>query len=279
MIHVKMTSGLGNQLFQYASAKNLARLNNTDLYLDLEWFNKRTAPRKFELDYFCVKYKTMNKYILKLYNRIHAPLIYREKTPFDYDVNFLNLRGQNILLSGYWAKFPYFDDIRDELIKEIQPKLINSKNQNMLKIIDSTNSVSIHIRRGDYLTEPLFKLLDDSYYEPAITYMMKKGFNPTFYIFSDDIEYCKKYKYHENFHIVDLNYGNDSYMDLVLMSKCKHNIIANSTFSWWAAYLNNNLCKTIIYPKIHHNVENIPKRWKAYTYNPYKEKPDSWIAI
>lgn len=258
MIQVSIFGGLGNQLFQYASAKNLARLNNTDLYLRLDWFNQdfeasNTTPRFFDLSNFKLNYKISGSYYDRIYNKLVHPFHYCEPDTFSYDPKFLRLRHNNIWLNGYWARNNYFDDIRDILIEEMQPKEINAPNQQTVSEIKQTNSVSIHLRRGDYLTNKsansLFQILDIDYYHKAIEYIKARIDDPIFYIFSDDISYAVEHFVGSEFRIIDINSGRNSYMDLYLISQCKHNINANSTFSWWGSYLNNSTERIIIIPE------------------------------
>lgn len=153
---------------------------------------------------------------------------------------------------------------------------MNEKNQKILEKITQTNSVSIHVRRGDYYNnESAFKIHGNittkKYYENALEFIKEKVKNPVFFVFSDEFEWVKKNLYffsnYGEVHIIDWNKGFDSYIDLQLMSNCKHNIIANSSFSWWAAWLNKNKNKIVISPKkwvnnINENkIDIIPNNW------------------
>ena len=150
-------------------------------------------------------------------------------------------------------------------------ELISNKNLSLAKTIRETNSVSIHVRRGDYLMEIGWDTCNLEYYNKAIKYIEQILPHCTFYVFSDDILWCMKNltnKY--NFIYVDWNKGNDSWQDMYLMSQCKNNIIANSTFSWWGAWLNNNPQKIVITPSIWFNDRNP---------NDCDIIPDNWIKI
>jgi hypothetical protein len=155
------------------------------------------------------------------------------------------------------------------MIRDFIPKNNNSIIvENYLKDINTTNSVSIHVRRGDYANHPNIGILDISYYQKAVIYMTKYIENPIFYIFSNDIEWCK-----ENFMFIDkkiiIDKTNNEIEDMILMKNCNHNIIANSSFSWWGAWLNNNDNKIVI----------APKKWMAENPNNYKWVPDNWVEI
>jgi len=292
MIITKLQGGLGNQMFQYAIGKTLSEKNKTELKLDLSFYNKQpknTTLREYSLGCFNVKkniatdkeIKKLKKYEWKnsrrhfLYNLIFADrLIYIEEKWFDFEENYLKIKN-NAYLDGYWQSEKYFSAQGGKNIEKIiQKKFTLKKDLNNIakgtseKIINS-NSVSIHIRRGDYANNPDTKsyhgLCPIGYYEKAIKKITNKIKNPTFYIFSDDIEWVKK-NLKTNFPMIFVE-GNKDYEDLILMSYCKHNIIANSSFSWWGAWLNKNPNKIVIAPKKWFvnetkNTNNlIPKPW------------------
>ncbi|MBF0575885.1 alpha-1,2-fucosyltransferase [Dysgonomonas sp. GY617] len=282
MVQVSLYGGLGNQLFQYATAKNMARLNNAELYLCLDWFNqdfKNTTKRIFDLEYFNIKYKRTRSLKPRILSKLWKPCYITEKSPFSYNQGVLNLRNRNIWLSGNWSFFSYFDDIKDQLREEMHPKTVNAENKLVLQEIVNTNSVSVHIRRGDYSSSNLFCILDQAYYLEAISKVRECTDNPVFYIFSDDIDFVKKSFQNENVRIIDINHGSDSYMDLYLMSQCQHNIIANSTFSWWAAYLNANLDKMIIAPQKWYQEDNTYYIENKDIASEGKFYPQEWIVL
>ncbi|MBD8348141.1 alpha-1,2-fucosyltransferase [Dysgonomonas sp. HGC4] len=282
MVQVSLYGGLGNQLFQYATAKNMARLNNAELYLCLDWFNqdfKNTTKRIFDLEYFNIKYKRTRSLKPRILSKLWKPCYITEKSPFSYNQGLLNLRNRNIWLSGNWSFFSYFDDIKDQLREEMHPKTVNAENKLVLQEIVNTNSVSVHIRRGDYSSSNLFCILDQAYYLEAISKVRECIDNPIFYIFSDDIDFVKKSFQNENVRIIDINHGSDSYMDLYLMSQCQHNIIANSTFSWWAAYLNANLDKMIIAPQKWYQEDNTYYIENKDIASEGKFYPQEWIVL
>ena len=270
MIITRISGGLGNQMFQYAIAKSIAEKNNDEFKLDISFYPKQTL-RKYELNLFnineniatqkeCNGLRGKEKLIYKIKNRfsfkINRPKSYifeslEQITIFQEEI--YNLLG-DIYLDGFWQNENYFKNIRDEIIKNFIPKnSIGMEAKKYLEDIKSTQSVSIHIRRGDYIanqhTNSIHGTCDVGYYKKAIAYIDERITNPCFYIFSDDMSWCK-----ENFDFlknkVFLDDTKSTIDDLELMKNCKHNIVANSTFSWWAAWLNENNKKITIAPKI-----------------------------
>lgn len=275
--------GLGNQLFQYAAAKNLARLNKSGIIFNIDWYTQNfdtnnTTPRFFDLSFFKIKYKKRSKTCFRIINRLYKPLVYAEKNSFEFDPNFLTIRNPNIHLYGHWTSFDYFNEIKEDLQNEICPIIINDANKSIINQMTNKNSVSIHIRRGDYLKNNLYAHLDIDYYNRAIEIIKQDVDNPFFFVFSDDVSYAKKILNFEHCQIVDINNNKSSHMDLYLMSQCKHNIIANSTFSAWSAYLNRNPKKKVIAPKDWYNSEYLRKEI-GYSGTIIKLIPNEWIKL
>jgi len=262
MIVVKLFGGLGNQMFQYANALNIANKLNKNLILDISWFSKsrRSPARNYELHNYLISGEmpdaSLNKELL-LYNNFllrHIPFprklnrISEKHFHFDPSLNFLNA---NIYLNGYWQSYLYFNASRDILLKEFTPnkKLsINQKIQNKIEL--DSSSVAIHIRRSDFLTNPNHPVCNIEYYLKAANKILETIKNPTFYIFSDDPEYILKNIKFEQTTIYVIQ-GKDTYSsveDLRLISLCSHQVIANSSFSWWGAWLNTNPDKIVITP-------------------------------
>jgi hypothetical protein len=268
MVRVNIYGGLGNQMFQYAFGKSLAISKKADLSIDSSIFDNYEL-RNFQLDKFNVDYKRLpvnkmsvynisNKYklhtlkILDKYLRV-IPKMFFEKKLWVFDDSVFN--SESFLFVGYWQSFKYFENIRDVLLKEFTLRYsLETTNLDVLYRIQSSNSVSLHIRRGDYVVKKSKQQSDVcpiGYYEEAIKIINNKIINPCFFIFSDDIEWVKL-----NLNVEFLNCefvydnGNNPECDLELMKNCQNNIIANSTFSWWGAWLNNNIDKTVIVPKI-----------------------------
>jgi hypothetical protein len=278
MIIVKIIGGLGNQMFQYAVGRAISYKNNDILKLDIAEFKNYQLHNGYRLNVFNVDCQLavsheINAMIIK--NKILKKLakigiynckkgtFYVEKSQNETKFDPKIFSYKNLYLSGYWQNEKYFSDIRNILVKEFTFKNIISKRAaKYMDLIKNTNSISVHIRRGDYLALDWF--LGIEYYKKAIEYVNTQIINPSFFIFSDDIEWCKNnLDFVKN--AVYIEKTNSELEDLELMKNAKHNIIANSSFSWWAAWLNANKDKIIIAPKIwfKHRVDfdPIPYAW------------------
>lgn len=278
MIISQLTGGLGNQLFQYAFAKSLALRLKEELFLDISSFSWDTL-RNYSLNSFSVSLNIASdvniSYVKNSYPFLLDRLYYRfirKKIPyfrtssiqepsFLYDSNFHNYRAKNVYLSGYWQSEKYFKNIRTTLLSEL--RLDESMLSVMYKefrdlIQKSHNSISIHVRRGDYVsnkdTFAYHGTCELHYYQEAMQVIQQSLDTPTYFVFSDDKDFVRTLFSNENnvFFIENIPFD---YEELILMSLCKHNIIANSSFSWWGAWLNQNETKKVI----------APKRWFANT--------------
>ena len=293
MVIVKLTGGMGNQMFQYALGRCLAYKNNTSLELDIIGFGaiESDTPRKYELDVFGIsaliaapdeikkmrgREKTrlertiyrLSDGLIPIYGRRH--IVERH---FYFDPGILNLRS-DFYLDGYWQSEKYFKDIEGIIRKEFTVKAApDFANKEIADKISKCNAVSIHIRRGDYAYSPATNeyhgLCSLSYYENAVNIITKNVNEPSFFIFSDDPEWVKenlKLKYPVFY--VDHNGPEKAYEDMRLMSLCKHHIIANSSFSWWGAWLSANSQKIVVAPKKWFNNPKIdagdliPQTWR-----------------
>ena len=270
MVITRIIGGLGNQMFQYAAGKSLAIKTNQQLKLDISSFQDYIL-RPFELDYFNISYKLatddeVHSHTLEahpLLGRISRlllkkdifanPLHYRERF-FGYDAELLKIK-KSIYLSGYWQSERYFADNSEVIREEFTFKgLMSQRNLEIANRIQSTNSVSLHIRRGDYVNNrnahAFHGLCTLEYYDKAINYISSRLGFAHYYIFSDDIDWAKKYMRIPRPHtFIGHNYGAESYNDMRLMSICKHHIIANSSFSWWGAWLNPSNDKIVVAPR------------------------------
>lgn len=296
MIIVRITSGLGNQLFQYATAKNLAIKHKTVLKIDrINYFSDRL--RSFELDWLNADLKFVTtRDLLGIYPAegfalcLLRPLIGRKKAArlllwyenrirhfqSEYNKPFAHTRPlmrkrvliqryyhydeeisgspDNIYLIGYFQSWKYFDEIRDELIRELQPPdSPEGENREILSKIEACNSVAVHVRRGDYFSieenRRLFGVYDMGYFHNAIEMISKKIPNPVFFVFSDDIDWVRKNLVSDQKMIYVGNNRNNPAEDLRLMYSCRHDILSNSSFSWWGAWLNQNKDKIVIAPE------------------------------
>lgn len=263
---VKLSGGLGNQMFQYAFAVALKNHGNQVL-LDDGWFEKVNSGKKsgatkrnFDLSLYNISLPFANaKQItqctrerfggikLPTFLRKYYSRIIKEKNAYSYYEEFLEEK-KDAYYAGVFANENYFAKYRSEIVDAFTlKKELTEENKKMLEQIKQTNSVSIHIRRGDYVKLGWVCNLD--YYKNAIAEIVKHEKYPHFYIFSDDIPWVREnLQIQEPCTFVDINDGNSGYFDMELMKNCKHNIIANSTFSWWAAWLNPNFNKRVISP-------------------------------
>jgi hypothetical protein len=265
MIITRLIGGLGNQLFQYAAGKSLAVLHNTELKLDLTGFNK-TTNRYFLLDNFNIHADIATKSEIRRIRKgpsLIGNYLFKEEgdtfhifseSHFKYHEEFYDL-PDNTYLEGYWQSYKYFEEISAVIREEFTIKSDISRYGNILQEIQDTESVAIHIRLGDYLTNPeahaFHGLCSSEYYNSAINFMVNRLNDPHFFVFSDDIHLAKE---RFQFSGLDVSYiegqtGKMSYLDLYIMSKCRHFIIANSTYSWWSAWLGSNHEKIVIAPK------------------------------
>ena len=187
---------------------------------------------------------------------------------------------EDMYISGYFACEKYYSDILYDLREKIQfPVSSNPLNREMAQAMKEGNSVSVHIRRGDYLDSEnaaMFgNICTDRYYETAINLVRELSPGAHFYLFSDDTAYVSQKYQGPEYTVVDINHGKDSFYDIWLMSQCRHNICANSTFSFWGARLNGNEDKIMIRPTIHKNSQMFVKKemeglWQGWKFiDPY----------
>jgi hypothetical protein len=274
MIITRLEGGLGNQLFQYVIGRHLSIKNNTGLVLDTSNYLIDKNNRHYELCRYNIKAKTANiitcifvrlgKYIIpKIKQNIRQRSIYFNK-------EILSEKG-NIILDGYWQSEEYFKNIRDIILDDLTLLSDPDKeNKKMLKHINNSNSVCLHVRRDDFVSNPLLQQYHGSltleYYNKAIGTICDRTIDPEFYIFSDEPQWCKRNIITNRPHAyVDINGPDKAPEDLRLMSACNHFIIANSSFSWWAAWLSRYKEKIIIAPKRWYRTRDagdiVPKRW------------------
>lgn len=294
MIIVQILGGLGNQMFQYAFGRYLAEVNNTDLRLDLTLLEKRPDDknyifRNYELDKFKLEVNFAQKDDISLFYPGNSILqIILSKIRRELGITCLIKESSNIIkyenlahcksvyLSGYWQSERYFLPIanlirsdfrlKEDIVKEI---LNTEKLKELIHKIHSTNSVAVHFRRGDYISDPITNkhhgVCSLDYYLEAVNYMKSRIETPHFFLFSDEPAWIRdNFTLECPFTVIENNPG---ITDLFLMSNCKHNIIANSSFSWWGAWLNSNSEKIIVAPRKWFNDplfltdELIPEAW------------------
>ena len=291
MIKVVLSGGLGNQIFQYAAGRALAVKHSTKLVINLSMLNRSDSsvtPRNYELGSFRVVCDLELKPPLPLCRGIRKLIwflgtlnptkFYVEKRS-SYDPTLL-MQPNGVTLFGYWQSYLYFSDISKQLMSELQPsKPLSEKSIEVLDRINSSKSIAIHVRRGDYVSNPetssFHGLIPLNYYTDAIVFTLTKFPDATFFIFSDDQDWCKKNLAFEKAYFIDHNNVENSWEDLVLMSKCRHHIIANSSFSWWAAWMADNYQETVNHLVI------APKNWfkKAQEINTADRFPRHWVLL
>lgn len=289
MIIVKIVGGLGNQLFQYATARRLASVRNVPLKLDVRGF-KIFHLYNYGLDRLAISGEIAQEVDFKNVGAIYTNSLALRAVKklgihrfgnlviernLNFDPKILDL-PDNTYLDGYWESEKYFKDIADVLRKEFTPKEEISASSKIIKDkILSSNAVSLHVRRGTKATDPhtnsIYGVMSLDYYRDATRIVAEKIKNPHFFIFSDDPEWVKANLDLSHPHTLSEDNGSErNYEDLYLMSLCKHNIIANSTFSWWGAWLNNNPGKIVIVPRKWSNVLDVREE---------DHLPNDWIKI
>lgn len=269
---VQIIGGLGNQMFQYAFLIALRETFHQEILMDTNLFHTYPLHNGFELKHIFnitareAKISEIRKvyhhFFLRSYNisRIYTHFFPRLSTEFvenhntECDTRALQL-DKDYYYIGLFQNPLYFDKYRNVIIKEFSLKGdLDSLNISVKNVIAKEFSISVHVRRGDYLNHANYAgICSLDYYMRALKYVINKyGNNIHFYIFSNDIPWCKynfnRFSENYQFTYVDWNTSSDSYKDMFLMSSCNINIIANSSFSWWAAYLNDNPQKEIIAP-------------------------------
>lgn len=287
---VKYIGGLGNQLFTYAFSLALQKRYNERIYSDLLYYGKHEFHNGFELqNVFDIKLYPVSVrdvwkltwYIPNYYLDYHLHRFlpaglhsYKESKDGAYNEKVFSYGNKSIFYFGFWQDYRYFHNFRNEIINSLKFKNpLNQKNTEIAKVIsESEESVGIHIRRGDYINHPMYRgICTIDYYKYAILNITSKFDNPKFFIFSNDIDWCIKNivpllgSYH--YTLIDWNKGKQSFVDMQLMTLCKALIIANSTFSWWGAYLNKRNPYVIA-----------PRKWINNDWT-FKFTPDKWVTI
>lgn len=277
---VKIIGGFGNQLFCYALGYSIARENKSRFIIDVSQQEADTY-RKLDLLNLDVKYD--EKILIKKNKGVMGKLLFKirhaivvgkntqyikEKQPYKFDETIFKRKNNRIYLEGYWQSYKYFEKYRKDLgeLFTFSGEMGEYYKETKRKIKRCSNSIAIHIRRGDYVS--IGCNVDVKFYENAIQKMINNlGIDVEFFIFSDDIEFAKEFseKYANMNVINNPNKDNATIEDFMLMKECKHQIISNSSFSWWAAWLNENEEKVVICPEI--------DEWTGDFY------PENWMKI
>lgn len=261
--------GLGNQLFQYAAALSLSQHINAKLVLDLSWFEvvkyrANTTTRTFALQPFALNVETVTSkhpilrhFLVKIQRLLgitltKIPYYHEQSFQFDADIYAIN---DSVHLDGYWQSYQYFKGVAQQLSKNIgTPNNLNTQNQAMLDTIAANDAICVHIRRGDYVTNQhaaeTHGLCDLAYYQRGVEYVMKNLSRPHAFVFSDDPQWAREnLKLKIPTTIVDFNGPDEAHLDLWLMAACQRFVIANSSLSWWAAWLGKSDDKIVVAPK------------------------------
>lgn len=275
MIIVRVTGGLGNQMFQYAMYKSLEKKGKLVKLDSKSFYETKKEHNGYELErIFDIKPNKPTKEDLEKFDENNISTLFKIKRKLFGDKKFVYdtkeyvfnkdvYKLKNSYLNGYWQSIKYFEGIENDIKKDFRFKnQLDNKNLEILNEIENSNSISIHIRRGDYMSPENYNMYgciaSPTYYKKAIKVIEEKVENPTFFVFSNDMDWVKKnIQINSRVFYIDINSGNGSYKDMQLMSNCKHNIIANSSFSWWGAWLNENKNKIVIAPKKWINREDV----------------------
>ncbi len=266
MIIIRLRSGLGNQMFQYAFFKQMQQWHGNDkVKLDISTYHWKvhngleldrvfdidlkedSVPEHISLKFADVSYKLFHRIRRRIFGRKHhSYAFWKELSLLDYKTL------DNIYLEGFWNNEAYFKGVEDEIRKIYKFKIeLNLDDKELMGNIENSESVAVHVRRGDYKKYPeIFPMCKPDYYQKAYDLITASNSKLKFFIFSDDIFWCKKeLKFISDAVFVENLDSTQASKDMMFMSCCKHNIIANSTFSWWAAWLNNNPDKKIFFPE------------------------------
>lgn len=289
MIIARLNGGMGNQMFQYALGRALSLKYDVPLKLDTSYLLDRTyvpnfTYRDYNLEPFCLKAAIATQQEIPfLYRRHFSGMLMRyldalrrkivptpgKEKGYHFDSSIL-AKGTSLYLEGWWQSYKYFEDYADEIRKDFQLKNPSQKAKDLIAEISSKNSVCIHIRRGDYVGNSLHPVVDKAYYDRALQIISEKREIDCLYVFDrDDIQWCKDnlaFDYPVVFVENDISVAETT----VVMSSCKHFVMANSSLSWWAAWLGNSPQKMVI----------APQQWFADKTMDTKDLiPETWIRI
>lgn len=292
MVVSQLIGGLGNQMFQYAAGRALSLERNTSFLLDISQFDSYTRHQGFELariftlstpiatnkDVRSVLGWQSSHNVRRIISRPFMSSFRRETFVVEPHFHFwpgVDTIPPVVYMQGYWQSPRYFQRHMATIRKDFEFKFpLTGRNIEVAAQISQTNAVSLHVRRGDYLsnkkTANLHGLCSIDYYREAIKNIGDQIESPIFFVFSDDMDWVRKNLEIEfPCYFVDHNQGLDSFNDMRLMSLCRHNIIANSSFSWWGAWLNANQNKLVVGPK----------KWFAISTDTSDLIPETWTLL
>jgi hypothetical protein len=285
MVIARLMGGLGNQMFQYAAARRIALKNGWPIKLDVSGFGSYRR-RAYALGHFRIVEDFASPEDIRRLKRTRLGLFLQrlaasarqthvQERHFHFDPRVRDIRS-GVYLAGYWQSDKYFADVADTIRAEFTPRApASGRNLGTLRLIESANSVSVHVRRGDYVSNPSAKRLhgccSPDYYRRALAEISNRVREPHFFVFSDDASWAR-----ENLAIdgpvvfVDHNGPGEAHEDLRLMSRCRHHVIANSTFGWWGAWLGAHPDQIVV----------APKKWFASGSNDTRDLfPDRWLQL
>lgn len=262
---VGLSGGLGNQMFQYAAGRSLSTRLGVPLVLDLSWFDGQ-SERQFALSPFCIEAVHHKQYPWLLpRSRAIASRLSRRWLPrimnvrvwrephFHYSEEFAALSGP-VFLEGYWQSERYFLKIRCQLLQEFALRApLPPPCAALLEEIRGCDAICVHVRRGDYLSNPIVAKVHGTcsvdYYYAGVDELCRGLARPHCFVFSDDPAWVRaSFALDYPMTVVDLNGPEEAHLDLVLMAACHHFLIANSSLSWWGAWLGNHAEKKVIAP-------------------------------
>lgn len=283
MVHVvKITDGLGNQMFQYAFARRLQMMKGVEVYLDTRFINnedriargetnfflQNNDHREYKLNHFRINIPVADETILSRWreDRRNSVWHYRNEEEFWTKVYLERLRWKfPTYFQGYFFDLKYYRDIRAVLQRDFRLKQPTRLPRRLIEVLRFRNTVSMHIRRGDFMKLNC-SICDDRYYLKAMRGIKNRKIeDPIYLVFSDDIKWVKKNIEIDAEKIYVSEMGFPDYVEFSIMKHCRHHIIANSTFSYWAAYLNHYSEKIVIYPENWAKTEIIPTDWIGIT--------------
>jgi len=293
MIFVKVIGGLGNQLFQYAFAKGLAKKLNCSFKLDVTAFSRYYSLHRFALSDFTFRYDLLSPADARRFHRATGPGItlvallqrlkpsslrcfFRETKAFQFDEMLISPRKFPCYFDGYWQNEGYFHSVANEIRAEFCLKVgLSDDDRRYETAIRSRTGVSVHIRRGDYVTDPKTRrflgVCPTEYFYNALELIQQQVSGVHLFVFSDDPEWVRShFSPGAPMTIVSDRPNARGCVDLYLMSLCRHHVIANSTFSWWGAWLNPQPDKIVV----------APKAWAQGALNTSREiLPAGWYSI
>ena len=289
MIIVKIQGGLGNQMFQYAFGRRMALQHGVELALDISLYD--TYPHHpYGLSSFAIKERFATSEEIALFTRLKPKpgrrwamynilfadrSKYKKEQMFNYDPQMIESKS-DAYFDGYRQTERYIQEIEDIIREEFTlTHPLSSESLTLHSDIGKTTAVSLHVRRGLYVSHPLFSAVHGScgpaYYKKAVAHIAASVKNPHFFVFSDDPTWARE-NIKQDFPTTYVSHISPDapHEDIILMSACKHHILANSTFSWWGAWLNPSKEKVVVGPK---------KRFEVDTFNTVDILPPSWVRL